>query len=304
MKALAGFVMKGWPQAAGVALLSALLSPLFAPLTLLSGAVAALVTLRKGEVDGLRVVAVATAGVAVAAQLFGQLPVGLLFALLLWVPMLVLGFVLRSTRSLPLTVEVGVAFGALVVVFYALRFDDPARDWAPILESMLGPLLDAQQLDGDARQALIAAMGRWMTGALGAAFFLQTIGALLLGRWWQALLYNPGGFRAEFHALRLHRWLAILAVPLVVVLFIEGSPDLLRYLALPVVAAFFLQGLALTHAQLAAFSAHAGWLVGVYALLILAPPYAVTALATAGYADAWMDFRRRLEKKPGDKAGT
>jgi hypothetical protein len=304
MKALAAFVMKGWLQATGVALLTALLSPLFAPLSLLSGAVVALVTLRNGAADGLRVAAVASAGTAVAAMLFGQLTVGVLFALLLWIPMLVLGIVLRHTRSLATTVEVAVGFGALVVLFYLLRFDDPARDWAGILETMLSGLLDAQQLDDASRQALTEAMGRWMTGALAAAFFLQTVAGLLLGRWWQALLYNPGGFRAELHALRLHRWLAILALPLAAALFVDQLPELLRYLALPVVAAFFLQGLALTHAQIAAFSAHVGWLIGVYALLILAPPYAITALATAGYADAWMDFRRRSEKRPGDKAGT
>jgi hypothetical protein len=304
MKALAGFVMKGWPQATGVALLTALLSPLFAPLSLVSGAVVALVALRNGAAEGLRVAAVASAGTAVAAMLFGQLTVGVLFALLLWVPMLVLGIVLRDTRSLPLAVEVAVGFGALVVVFYLLRFDDPAREWAGILETMLSGLLDAQQLDAADRQALTEAMGRWMTGALAAAFFLQTVAALLLARWWQALLYNPGGFREEFHALRLHRWLAIVALPLVAALFVEGLPDILRYVALPVVAAFFLQGLALTHAQIAAFSANVGWLVGVYALLILAPPYAVTALATAGYADAWMDFRHRGENKPGGQAGS
>ena len=55
MKALASFVMKGWPQATGVAVLCALLSPVLAPLSLVSGAVVALVTLRNGLVAGLQV---------------------------------------------------------------------------------------------------------------------------------------------------------------------------------------------------------------------------------------------------------
>ena len=67
----------------------------------------------------------------------------------------------------------------------------------------------------------------------------------------------------------------------------------------PVAAAFFLQGLALAHGQLAAFNAGPGWLIGIYALLLVAPPYAFMALTTAGYADAWMDFRARMAKRTG-----
>jgi len=300
MKALASFVMRGWSQATGVAVLCALLSPVLAPLSLVSGAVVALVTLRKGPVPGLQVAGAAALVTVLAGQLvFGHFVAALAFALLLWVPMLVLALVLRYTRSLASTLQAALLFGAVLVLFYVIGFDDPKAEWKTLLETVLGGFFEAQEIDEASRAALVEAMARWMTGTLAAAYFLQLAASLLLARWWQSLLYNPGGFRQEFHALRLSRWLAVAAVPLFAAVFFDGLPDLLRYLALPVAAAFFVQGLALAHGQLAAFNAGPGWLIGIYALLVVAPPYAFTALTTAGYADAWMDFRARMAKRMG-----
>ena len=300
MKALASFVMKGWPQATGVAVLCALLSPVLAPLSLVSGAVVALVTLRGGPVPGLQVAGAAGLVTVLAGQLvFGQIVAALAFALLLWVPMLVLALVLRYTRSLATTLQAALLFGVALVAFYVIGFDDAAAEWKTLLEGVLGGFFEAQEIDEASRAALIEAMARWMTGTLAAAYFLQVVASLLLARWWQSLLYNPGGFRQEFHALRLSRTLAVAALPLFAAVVVDGLPDVLRYLALPVAAAFFLQGLALAHGQLAAFNAGPGWLIGIYALLVVAPPYAFMALTTAGYADAWMDFRGRMAKRTG-----
>jgi hypothetical protein len=302
MKALATFVMKGWSQATGVAVLCALLSPVLAPLSLVSAAVVALVTLRNGLVAGLQVAGAAGLVTVLAGQLvFGQPVAALAFALLLWVPMLTLALVLRSTRSLPMTLQAALLFGAAFVAFYLIGFDDPAAQWKTLLETALKGFFDAQEFDEATRAALVEGMARWMTGTLAAAYFLQLAASLLLARWWQSLLYNPGGFRQEFHALRLSRLLAIVALPLFGALFVDGVPLALPYLALPVAAAFFLQGLALAHGQLAAFKAGPGWLVGIYALLVIAPPYAFMALTTAGYADAWMDFRARMAKRSGGR---
>lgn len=295
MKAVAAFVMRGWIQATGVAVLCALLSPVLAPLSLVSAAVVALVTLRSGLVPGLRVAGAAGVVTVLAGQLvLGRIVPAVVLALLLWVPMLTLALVLRHTRSLAITVQVALLFGVAVVAFYLIGFDDPAAQWKTLLETALNGFFDAQELDEGTRAALVEGMARWMTGTLAAAYFLQLVASLLLARWWQSLLYNPGGFRQEFHALRLSRALAVVALPLFGALFVAGLPEALRYLALPVAAAFFLQGLALAHGQLAALKAAPGWLIGIYALLVVAPPYAFVAVTTAGYADVWMDFRARV----------
>src|SRR5690606_39352678 len=46
---------------------------------------------------------------------------------------------------------------------------------------------------------MIAVLG----GVLGATHMLMALISLMIGRYWQGGLYNPGGFRQEFHQLRL-----------------------------------------------------------------------------------------------------
>src|SRR5690606_29681664 len=41
------------------------------------------------------------------------------------------------------------------------------------------------------------------TSLYGTVYLWILTAALVIGRYWQALLYNPGGFREEFHQLRL-----------------------------------------------------------------------------------------------------
>src|SRR5690606_38868442 len=41
-----------------------------------------------------------------------------------------------------------------------------------------------------------------LAGLMGAVHALMALVGLMIGRSWQAGLYNPGGFRDEFHRLR------------------------------------------------------------------------------------------------------
>ena len=75
--------------------------------------------------------------------------------------------------------------------------------WVGILEPLRASLVEGGVIAEAASQALIEGLSRWMTGAFAASLYVQFLLALLLGRWWQAVLYNPGGFGAEFRGLRL-----------------------------------------------------------------------------------------------------
>jgi hypothetical protein len=52
--------------------------------------------------------------------------------------------------------------------------------------------------------------------------------------------------------------------------------------------------LSLVHAVQTGLRASVFWLVAMYAMLIFAMPYVIGALAIAGFADSWIDFRARL----------
>jgi hypothetical protein len=197
---------------------------------------------------------------------------------------------------------VALVFGVLLIGFHYLQFSDPAAQWLKVLEPMLEKFSQAQSLEAEQKKLVLVAMSKWMTGIVAAGFFLQLMASLLLGRWWQSLLYNPGGFRDEFHQLRLPRPLALLTIAVIALLSLGvsfGRP-LLDYIAMLLIMAYLLQGLALAHGIRAKLEANHGWLVGMYILLIFGMHYIVLMLATVGVFDAFLDFRARLGKDSGE----
>ena len=295
MQSLASFTIRGRSQATLVAAAFAMLS-LIAPLVgLISSAVIALVTLRKGAEEGLIVGTLAGfAGGLLAFAALGSPRPAIGFVLILWLPVWVLGLMLRQTRSLSLTVQVAALFGLLVVVGIHLLAGDPATYWMELLDPVRRSLVESNVIDAAVSERLVAQAARWMTGAFAATFYFQLLLALFIGRWWQALLYNPGGFGAEFRALRVRPAVAypVLVLAVVVLLLDEAmwATDLLL-LSAPLL---FLQGMAIVHGLVHTYSVHRGWLIGFYGLLLLAMPYAEMLVMGFGFLDSWVDLRTRL----------
>ena len=281
--------------------LFALLSLRMPPLGLLSSAIVALVTLRRGELQGLQLMLWS----GLASALLGLLALGtaapvIAVLLVFWLPIWLVAVVLRVVRSLPLAVETAALMGGLLILGVYLFVADPVALWRGSLEELFaGPLLESGVGDAAAVAALLDEAARLMTGMLAAGFFLQLVVALVLGRWWQAYLYNPGGFRQEIQAFRLDRILAYLALPLLAGAFLAkgGFADFFRDAAFLMGSAYLVQGMTLVHGVSGLLGANQAWLVGFYVLLVIAMPQAVVIVATLGYVDAWMDFRGRLRSR-------
>ena len=119
-----------------------------------------------------------------------------------------------------------------------------------------------------------------------------SVALLMLGRSMQAMLYNPGGFREEFHALRISQTTTLALVGMILLVnVVEGLPEAwIFYLAAP----FAFAGLALAHALVAWKNASVFWLVAMYMLLIF--PTMMYLLILVAIVDSWYDFRGRLPK--------
>jgi hypothetical protein len=308
MRALAGFIMGGRMQAVLVAAGFAVLGLMLPPVGYLSGAAVGLVTLRKGGAEGLLVAAGAVAGSAVLVLLvLGSPAPALGFALGLWLPLWALALVWRATVSLPLTIQAAAGLSALFVVLMHLILPDPAVWWRSLLET-LRPVMEQAGMLGEGPEVDVALerVAGMMTGVVGAALVLSLMISLLIARWWQAVLYNPGGFGAEFRSLRLDRrfGLALLAA-FGLSVFVPGALGALAGdLAIVAMVAFVFQGLALIHGSVAAVQAHRAWLIGVYVMIVLAPPQAALVLAAMGFADTWFDFRARMAGAGGPGGGS
>jgi hypothetical protein len=301
MLGLATFIMRGRSQAALVSAVFAVLSLLFPLAGMLSSATVALVTLRQGPVEGLIVGLFAglASGLFAFAALGSPAP-ALGFALALWLPVWVLALVLRNTRSQPLTVSLASIMGLMIILGLRIGVGDPGAFWSELMEPVRQGLVESGLVTEAGGKDLIAEVARWMTGAFAATFYFQALLALFLGRWWQSLLYNPGGFGAEFRELRLSRGVGILSLLLMAWLLVDENNQWAADLLLLVTPMLLLQGLALIHWLVWALQASRGWLIGVYALYLLAMPHAQVLTAGLGLADIWVDVRSRVRPRKVD----
>jgi hypothetical protein len=297
MKWLASFVMQGVAQAVMATTVLALLSLLLPLIGLLSGAGVGLVTLRQGLKAGALTTAGATLATALLMMLIFGNPLPVIgFLLLQWIPIGFLAWLLRGSRSLNLAIYAGLGLGLLVVVVQIVSLSAPTDFWREQLLPIARHSVEAGLFEQSQSTEAVEQLAPLMCGLVGAGFMLQLLFSLYLARWWQALLYNPGGFSAEFRQLRLHRMLGLLGGVTLGFWLIPGVnlPAWLNCLGLVVLLLFTLQGLAVAHAVFGAMPSSQRWLVATYVLLLLFLPQMVMVLITVGLLDVWMDFRTRL----------
>ncbi len=294
MQALAGFILRGRWQAVMLLALTALL-----PVLNLGGAAAlALVTLRKGPREGLLTLLISTCLLLILAMgLFDStLPVLGLMATF-WLPLWVLAGVLRYTISLTVTLQSALALALLVVLGGAIALGDVTGWGRELLDRLVDPLLQQMQLTGRQRSDIEATLATLLLGLCVGNALLSTLLSLLLGRWWQSLLFHPGGFGAEFCALRLGQLPAWLALLLFAGALLWQWP-LLANLMPPLLVLYVLQGIAVAHGVVNRARLAQGWLVGLYVMLLLLPQ-TLLLLCLLGVVDAWVDVRARIPAPTG-----
>ncbi len=301
MRFLAAYVAKGPLQAVLVVAVSALLSLILPPLGYLGGAALALVTLRMGWRQGLLLIL----GAVVATGLLGTVLIGnplagLLIGVTFWLPLWGMAVNLRRTASEVRSLLLASLFGVMAVLAFHLGSDDPTQWWHSVLQDALknsiGQLSEAERTLFLQNLKLIASL---MTGGVAAALSASLIGSLFLGRWWQAMLYNPGGFGEEFRVLRLGRALTA-GFMAVLLLFAFGVGGLLfQDIFVVLLVPFVVQALAAAHALVRSRGMDNGWLIALYLLLVVANGHMLLLLGFIGAMDNWFDFRRLFANKAG-----
>ena len=133
--------------------------------------------------------------------------------------------------------------------------------------------------------------GMLISGITGLVVLLAAIACLALARSWQAGLYNPGGFREEFHALRLSAKELLLLVGVGVLGLVFAMPMATMLVWVPLLVA----GVALVHGWIGMKGMSGFWLVGFYALLLTTWPTILIVLLLA-VVDTFADFRARLAR--------
>ncbi|MDL4862230.1 hypothetical protein QC589_04165 [Halomonas elongata] len=279
MLPVARWLMQGLPQA----MIGAAVGTLVPWLFWLGAAIAALVTLRRGLSSALPVI---VAAALPAGWWWSQGDVIPLSSVLLVTLMAV---VLRSRMRWSEALIVGALGGALMIqsgIFLPPGGVEPLleqlRQGAPEISAMLDDMAN-QGVDTSRLAHLL------IGGVTGLVVLLVSVGCLALARAWQAGLYNPGGFREEFHALRLapRELLVLLVVGVVGVVL--NLPGLGMLVWVPLLVA----GIALVHGFIGLKGMHGLWLGIFYVLLIFTWPMILIVLLVA-LLDSFANFRARL----------
>ena len=281
MRALAEFIMRGRAQACAVAFLGNLF-PLISPATV------GLVSLRKGSQEGV-VVLLWAALPLIASYFFDQGTSLLTFISGLSLLMtLIAANVLRVTGSWQWTILTSMLTAMMVMFAIALLLSTDVDLLVDRLSTMFAELAQQQSAQVEpfiASRPLVLGLGALMLA-------VSTILCLFVSRWWQAMLYNPGGFGEEFRQLRLDVRAAGLSImAFVVALYL---PTEYRFWAELMVLPLLLSGLSLMHYGVNVAALGKAWLVFMYVGLVVSGPVIGGLLVGLGLADSLLNLRLKL----------
>jgi len=273
MRGLAEYAMHGRRQA----IIVVVITGLFPIVNCLSAAIVGLVNLRKSATEGLIIL------------LWSMLPAVLFWIAgdstpaVLMVSTAILAQALKYFESWSKVIMLGTVLGILTQL--SLVWQDA---YVEQLVSIVEEAIVLQQSQGIVVEYTASELVRLLLSFYGAYHFATVITCLVLARWWQAVLYNPGGFKTEFHQLRLEPGFAVLLTGFIFAA-LTGVPPLDTWLVIMCIPPL-LGGLALLHYVVAYRKMGFSWIVIAYLLALFMSPMVILL----GLIDGIMNFRKRI----------
>ncbi len=279
MRVLAEFIMRGRMQACLVGVFGSLLP-------FVSVSTIGLVTLRKGAAEGFIVSLWVILPLLLSYMFSASSPFMAVVSGVALINMALVANAHRVTADWNFSLGIATLSGVVLVCLAALLFQAEMNDFVNELEEMLAT---ASEQSG---QTMLALTRNGFLAFVAWVVIFNTVIGLVLSRWWQALLYNPGGFQEEFHMVRLSPKLSLVCLSIFIAgLALGGNYQLwLRLASIPLL----IGGLAIVHYVVQ----HKGFgrqvLVVMYVGLFLFGPVLMVLLGALGAADSVMNFRTRL----------
>ncbi|MEO0435962.1 MAG: hypothetical protein AAF098_03545 [Pseudomonadota bacterium] len=261
----------------------------------IGAAIVALVTLRKGVQEGVWLLLWTGLPVLLLAKVSGD---GSVLALLLGTSFLAI--VLRSTVNLAYAGLASIAV-AIVTGLGLLWFgQNLLAELAQMFEQFFASLEQQTSTSGAQAVRLQPPTQLQLAGMMGTANGAMSFLCLALARYWQASLYNPGGFGSEFRALRFPT--AIVFTLLLVGLAGASFGISYRSWAAAALLPLTIAGFSLLHAGARLRGRGSFGLSLIYVTWIV---FDAVKLLLVGFAvaDTLLDFRGRWSAGSGGNAG-
>ena len=284
MRGLAEFIMRGRWQALAVAVLGSVLV-VAAPV---SAAAIALVTMAQGSRDGTWVALWSLLPALLLGWVSGDYGTGFLL-LSVFVGALVLAQTLSLSLALLAIVPVSAVGGVLLLTFNSAFLEAMLA----MLDTFIAALQAESPESGESLSALRPTVTQ-VAGLMATGNALMASLSLLLGRYWQAVLFKPGAFGEEFRAFKLPSVLTALLVLLAMLGALNGG-EAAAWSALAGIPVT-LAGFALFHHIAKRQQLDGAALTVGYALWIIVDGLKVGVLL-AVLLDAFLDLGRRARSK-------
>jgi len=287
VRGLAEFIMRGRWQALGIAVLGSG-SLLFG---WISAAAIALVTLRRGTASGGWLVLWALLPAVVLTAMTGDTG-----SVMLLLGAYGLAVVLRETVNLSLAVMASVPLALLSGLALTLLNGAFLEELVATFNQALAQLEQDLSQEGSQQLAFNALSVPQVAALLATGNAVIALMSLMLGRYWQAALYNPGGFGDEFRALSLPREAVLIMAATATALWWMG-PEWRVWSAVTVLP-LTVVGFALAHAYAAQTGKGVTWLTLIYVVWIVLDP-AKWVWVGCVVVDAFVNFRAKWSTKTG-----
>lgn len=277
-----------------------------------SCALIAFVVLRHQEQAAVSVMLIAGAIMLAVALLTGAMVWQVLvFIFLCWVGSAIIASVLSRTSLLNLALLTAVPITMFFAVIVWTQRKALVVFWRDAFVHSIGEISEADkaQLGAENVEKMFVTMPAMLAEAAANWPIIVIIAGLLIARYWQACLFNAGGFQREFHALKLGKQAAIVCAVLVAMSSVipamlvsdengieaaainVGFPaKMLLILASAMLFVFLLQGLSVLHSLAKQRGMNKGWLIGIYILMPLPPT--MLLVGALGIADNFIRIRK------------
>lgn len=283
MKRIAEFVMRGRLQALIVAVPGAGTELFF----WLSAAVVALVTLRLGIQQGFFILLWATLPAIALAWI--KFPAALMC--------LLASFVMASVLRLTVQWSTALLAASASCLLFAILLHFGFTQYLEGILELVKPVFEKLMSSSPDRQAVGEMLAKFGTadlaGSYAAGAGLFAVLGVVLGRYWQAELYNPGGFGEEFRAIRFKMPIAVGLVLLATLLFSTTEYRLWTWICL---LPLLVGGIGLVHWWVNQSGGSTGLLVGFYFLLLVLAPINQLVCALA-VVDSMVNIRKLRESR-------
>jgi hypothetical protein len=282
LKALAEFILRGRLQALIVALIGS-----FFPL--ISTAAIALVSLCKGAKEGTLLFLWVSLALVLIQQSGSENPLLTAVSIVSLGIMVLAAEVHRVMASWQWTLLVIVVIAVLSAQGFAILMGSSVTS----LVATAQDLLNAVKSQGQDAQLSVALSESMLLGLVATILAIGSMMSLMLARWWQAGVQNPGGFQKEFHSFSIDAKIAVILLVILVVgqFFSQSAQIWVDIAALPLIIA----GIALVHFAVKLFGQGRQWLAFLYVGMIMVGKPVTLLLVVLALTDSLIDLRSRLE---------